>query len=208
MQPDLPTNTPTLGCWIGKSQAFGLIAAKCRSATRPLAGPLFGETKPIRPFRTPTRFTKRTQFRRRRQLLVSLKSATSSQSPALGQLRRTNPIPPIPHSPPAAPRLTERSQFQAPPGPRSCCGCVLPNEPNPISGHSDAASPAPAEALPGSLTMSRGPISSASSALSGFDLPVCLCVSSPSPRRVELAFRNGIPSYQNPHGFPINRTLA
>ena len=54
---------------------------------------------------------------------------------------------PFRHSPPAAPRLTERSQFQAPPGPRSRCGCVLPNEPNPISGHLDAAGPAPADAV-------------------------------------------------------------
>ena len=117
MQPDLPTNTQALGCWIGKSQAFGLIAAKRRSATRPLAGPLFGETKPISPCSAsrapaPTRLTKRTQFRLRRQPLASPKSATSSYSLALGQLRRTNPIPPFRHSPPAAPRLTERSQFQ------------------------------------------------------------------------------------------------
>src|ERR1017187_9192448 len=114
MQPDLPTNTPTLGCWIGKSQAFGLIAAKCRSATRPLAEPLFGETKPIRPFRTPTRSAKRTQFRLRRQLLVSLKSATSSQSPALGQLHRTNPIPPIP---PLAPSGSSLDGTKPIPGP-------------------------------------------------------------------------------------------
>src|ERR1022692_539991 len=117
MQPDLPTNTQALGCRIGKSQAFGLIAAKRRSATRPLAGPLFGETKPISPCSAsrapaPTRLTKRTQFRLRRQPLATPKSATSSYSLALGQLRRTNPIPPFRHLPPAAPRLTERSQFQ------------------------------------------------------------------------------------------------
>ena len=117
MQPDLPTNTSTLGRWIGKSQAFGLIAAKCRSATRPLAGPLFGETKPIRPFRTPTRSAKRTQFRLRRQLLVSLKSATSSQSPALGQLRRTNPIPPIPPLAPSGSSLDGTKPISGPSGP-------------------------------------------------------------------------------------------
>jgi hypothetical protein len=141
MQPDLPTNTPALGRWIGKSQAFGLIAAKCRPAARPLAGSLFGETKPISALsasRAPARThpPKRTQIRLRRQLLVSLKSATCSHLLALGQIRRTNPIPPIP---PLATRrlliLAEQTQFQPLPPSRAPRTPVLPNEPNPISGH-------------------------------------------------------------------------
>ena len=115
------------------------LASSPLHADPPLArwpGLCLAKPSQFRPCRLPaprprTHPPKRTQIRLRRQLLVSLKSATCSHLLALGQIRRTNPIPPIP---PLATRrlliLAEQTQFQPFPGPWSRCGCVLPNEPN------------------------------------------------------------------------------